>query len=51
MVAIARLVSAACAGHGDPASMPHVAAASDYYSAALTLLARLAWRDLALPLT
>ncbi len=48
MVAIAHLVSAACAGHGDLASLPHVAAASDYYSAALTLLARLAWHDLAL---
>ncbi len=49
MHAIARLVSAASAGHGNMAQLPRVADAPDYYSAALTLLARLAWQDLRLP--
>jgi endoglucanase len=48
MQAIAHLVGAAAAGHGDLADMPTVAEAQDYYSAALTLLARLAWQDLKL---
>ena len=45
VVAIARLAIAAQRGGGDFAAMPPVSAAGDYYSAALTLLARLAWRD------
>ncbi len=48
MVAVARLAQAANAGRGDPAGMPPISAAQDYYAAALGLLARMAWRDLRL---
>ena len=44
IAAIAQFVLAARAG-GGPVEMPTVAAAPDYYAAALTLLARLAWED------
>ena len=47
--AIAHLSIAASSGLGGLAGMPHVADADDYYSAALTLLSRLAWRDLGMP--
>jgi endo-1,4-beta-D-glucanase Y len=45
MLAIARLVQAGRAGGGDLAGLPTVAMAPDYYSAALSLLSRMAWRD------
>jgi len=48
VLAIARLATAAEAGHGGGAALPMVEAAPDYYSAALTLLARIAWHDLSL---
>lgn len=48
IVAIARLVEAAQAGRGDFARMPRVSAATDYYSAALVMKARIAWDDLSL---
>ena len=44
MLAIASLVSAS-PGKSLPAEFPLVAAAPDYYSAALTLLSRVAWRE------
>ena len=47
--AIAHLAIAASSGQGGPAQMPDVAEADDYYSAALTLLSRLAWRDVGMP--
>lgn len=46
IVAIARLAAAATLGRGDAGAMPRIATAPDYYAAALTLLARMAWRDL-----
>jgi endoglucanase len=48
VTAIARLTEAAALGHGSLAAMPRVEDATDYYSASLTLLARIAWHDLAL---
>ena len=46
--AVARLAIVAASGQGGPAQMPHVAEATDYYSAALTLLSRLAASDMGL---
>lgn len=48
VAAIARLTQAATLGQGSLAAMPRVDGATDYYSASLTLLARIAWHDLAL---
>lgn len=48
IVAVARLSAAAAVGRGDMALVPQVASASDYYSAALAMKARLAWDDLVL---
>ena len=44
MIAIARLMLARLAGAPEPI-WPAIAAAPDYYSAVLTMLARLAWRE------
>ncbi len=44
MLAVAALASAK-PGQALPANFPLIAAAPDYYSAALTLLARVAWRE------
>ena len=44
MLAVAALASAK-PGQAPPATFPSVTAAPDYYSAALVLLARIAWRD------
>ncbi len=43
--AIARLAVARAGAEGAATDMPSIADANDYYSAALTLLAHLAWRD------
>jgi endoglucanase len=48
VVAIARLIEAAQAGRGNIARMPRISSASDYYSAALVMKARIAWDDLSL---
>lgn len=48
ILAIARLIEAAQAGRGQISRMPRVSAATDYYSAALIMKARIAWDDLAL---
>jgi endoglucanase len=49
MVAIARLAIASISGNAAKLPMPSVSQATEYSSAALTLLARLAWRDAGLP--
>lgn len=48
--AVARLAEASEQGHGALAALPGVEEAPDYYNAALTLLARIAWHDLSLGL-
>lgn len=45
MRAVARITVAARIGSTSAMAMPRVAEATDYYSAVLTMLARLAWRD------
>jgi endoglucanase len=45
MVAVARLATTANRAADDTAALPSVASATDYYGAALTLLARIAWRE------
>lgn len=47
VAAVARLAEAAATGQGSLAAMPRVEQAADYYAASLTLLARIAWHDLA----
>lgn len=46
VVAVARLARAVAAGQRTRPDLPRVAQATDYYGAALTLLARVAWNDL-----
>ncbi len=48
IVAVARLSTAAILARGDASVMPRIGTAPDYYAAALTLLSRMAWRDLQL---
>ncbi|WP_203074896.1 glycosyl hydrolase family 8 [Falsiroseomonas ponticola] len=48
IVAVARLAIAAVLTRGDAAVMPRIGSAPDYYAAALTMLSRMAWRDLQL---
>ena len=48
IVAVARLSTAAILTRGDASVMPRIGSAPDYYAAALTLLSRMAWRDLQL---
>ena len=48
IVAVARLASAALLARGNAATMPRIGSAPDYYAAALTMLSRMAWRDLML---
>ncbi|WP_235951736.1 glycosyl hydrolase family 8 [Falsiroseomonas algicola] len=48
IVAVARLSTAAILARGDASVMPRIGGAPDYYAAALTLLSRMAWRDLQL---
>lgn len=48
VMAVARLAAAAGEGRGNSAMLPRIDQAQDYYSAALTLLARIAWHDLSL---
>ncbi len=48
IVAVARLSIAAVLARGDAGVMPRIGAAPDYYAAALTMLSRMAWRDLQL---
>lgn len=46
IASVAHLAVAAREGRGDPAVLPSLRAATDYYSAALAMLARMVWRDL-----
>jgi endoglucanase len=48
IASVAQLCRAAREGRGNPALMPRLAAATDYYAAALAMLARMVWRDLRL---
>ncbi|MBX9595233.1 MAG: glycosyl hydrolase family 5 [Roseomonas sp.] len=48
IVAVARLSIAAVLARGDAGVMPRIGSAPDYYAAALTMLSRMAWRDLQL---
>jgi hypothetical protein len=45
MLAVARIAAAVSTASDGPIDFPSVADAPDYYSAALTLLARIAWHD------
>jgi endoglucanase len=45
MLAVARVAAAVSASSEGPIAFPRVAEAPDYYSAALTLLARIAWQE------
>ena len=45
MLAVARVAAAVSASSDGPIALPRVVDASDYYSAALTLLARIAWQE------
>jgi endoglucanase len=45
MLAVARLAAAASTPSPEPIDFPSVAEAADYYAAALTLLARIAWQE------
>jgi endoglucanase len=49
VIAVARLAMASALGDGHGVSLPAVSQAADYYAAALTLQARLAWHDARLP--
>lgn len=48
IASVAQLARAAREGRGSPTVMPALRSATDYYSAALAMLARMAWRDLRL---
>ncbi|MFO1029215.1 MAG: glycosyl hydrolase family 8 [Acetobacteraceae bacterium] len=49
MMAVARIAAAAAAGVSGPVALPSVADAPDYYSAALVLLSKIAWRERNVP--
>ncbi len=50
IAAVARLASAQRAvSSGEPRGLPRIATATDYYSAVLVMLVRLAWRDIVAP--